>query len=194
MNKMYNKRADELAEEHSRAIKNIVKDILYWIYSFFVDLPHHDAHQKKLPQSRSTCRPDSKPQRKVKTIEVVAFFVSPKGERLCKHIKEQGHLDQSVTRDLYSYTEYMWSGTKDSNELQMILNLFNQDSEVSCIPQMDFYVVIAPVVTPSSLGTSREDTSNRITLFESLCSNNVDVKVSNRITYNKLPKEIVFTL
>ncbi len=194
MRKEYNRRADELAEEHSCVIKSVVKDILYWLYSFFVETPRQRSLPKRIPQSQNATSTYSRPTKSVNKVEVVAFFVSQKGERICQRLKEQGHLDQSVTRDLFSHTEYMWSGLKNSIELNAILDLFTETQGESTIPQMDFYVIVAPVVDVTMAGISREDTANRISLFETLCKNNVSVKVSNRIAHNKLPKNIVYTL
>lgn len=182
----YNKRAAELAEEHSRMVKKVVHDILYWIYSFFIET----TYQK----SKSINETYLQLSNNVNNVDVVALFVSSEGERLCMCLQEQGHLDSSVTRDLYSYTKYMWSGSKESEELRVILNLFNDQEEESDIPQMDFYVILAPVRDTTLLGTSREDTANRVVLFETLCKNKLEIKVSNRIKYSKLPKDIVFVL
>lgn len=194
MRKEYNGRAEELAEKHSCVIKSVVKGILSWLYSFFIEAPRRRSLPEPNPQSQNATSTHTRPTKSVNRVEVVAFFVSPKGERICQHLKELGHLEPSITRDLYSYTEYMWSGLKSSSELNIILDLFASSQGESTIPQMDFYVIVAPVVDVSMAGISREDTANRISLFETLCKNNVSVKVSNRIAYNKLPKNIVYTL
>lgn len=187
MRKEYNRRAEELAEKHSCVIKSVVKDILSWLYSFFVEAPRQ-------PQSQNATSTYTGPTKSVNRVEVVVFFVSTKGERICQHLKELGHLEPSITRDLYSYTEYMWSGLKNSSELNTILDLFASSQDESTIPQMDFFIIVAPVVDGIMAGISREDTANRIALFETLCKNNVSVKVSNRIAHNKLPENIVYTL
>ena len=189
MRKEYNRRAYELAEKHSCVIKRG----LYWLYSFFVETPRQSSLPKRNPQSQNATSTYSRPTKSVNKVEVVAFFVSQKGERICQRLKEQGHLDQSITKDLFSHTEYMWSGLKNSSELHAILDLFTETQGESTIPQMDFYVIVAPVVDEMA-GISREDTANRISLFETLCNNNVSVMVSNRIAHNLLPKDIVYTL
>ncbi|MBR5281482.1 MAG: hypothetical protein IKU22_01735 [Alistipes sp.] len=195
MRKEYNRRAEELAEKHSCVIKSVVKDILSWLYSFFVEPPRQPRRLPEPdPQSQNATSTYTRPTKSVNRVEVVAFFVSPKGERICQHLKELGYLEPSITRDLYSYTEYMWSGLKNSSELNTILDLFASSQGESTIPQMDFFIIVAPVVDGIMAGISREDTANRIALFETLCKNNVSVKVSNRIAHNKLPKNIVYTL
>jgi hypothetical protein len=87
----------------------------------------------------------------------------------------------------------MWSG----NNLEFrynteISSLFNYaDKEESNIPAMDF-VMLHIHTNKDYVGISESDYANRGLFFENICSDKLQIKMSNRLPYKLMPKDRVF--
>lgn len=195
MNKEGNRRARTLAHEHAQRVSSVLEDILYFIYSIVLDdyeETSNSIHNRKLSVGekivdKPTCEESNR-------IDVVALFLNTsKAGPVFEFLRQEGKLDASITRDLYVNTEYMWSGSTESHDFDTIIELMGIEEESSDIPQMDFVVIVVPLNKDMrKIGVLRNDTTNRVSFFENICKASPDIRISNKLRYERLPKNILY--
>lgn len=188
-----NRRARYYAHAHAQRVSSLLEDLLYFVYSIVLD----DFEESPSTNNKSRTHEGNSanfPEPSISNIDVVALFVSAeKGKSLNEYLVQTKKLDASITRDLYANTEYMWSGSTQSSQFDEILRLMNIDEEIGNIPQMDFFIIVIPISTAMrNKGIVKEDTSNRAGFFEEICSCMPSIEISHRLSYEKLPKSILF--
>lgn len=195
MNKVENRRARTLAHAHAQRVSSVLEDILYFIYSIVLDDYEETSsvnHNRKFPVEDIIA---NKPTHEDLTrIDVVALFLNAsKGSSIFEFLRQEKKLDASITRDLYVNTEYMWSGNTESRDFDTIIKLMGIEEESSDIPQMDFIVVVVPLNKDMrKIGVLRNDTANRVSFFENICKASPEIRISNKLRYERLPKDILY--
>ena len=195
MNKVENRRARTLAHAHAQRVSSVLEDILYFIYSIVLDDYEETAsanHNRKFPvEERVVNKPTHED---LNRIDVVALFLNTsKGGSIFEYLRQEKKLDASITRDLYVNTEYMWSGSTESHDFDTIIKLMGIEEESSDIPQMDFVVVVVPLNKDMrKTGVLRNDTANRVSFFENICKASPEIRISNKLRHERLPKDILY--
>lgn len=195
MNKVENRRARTLAHAHAQRVSSVLEDILYFIYSIVLDDYEETSsvnHNRKFPVEEIIA---NKPTHEDLTrIDVVALFLNAsKGISIFEFLRQEKKLDASITRDLYVNTEYMWSGNTGSRDFDTIIKLMGIEEESSDIPQMDFIVVVVPLNKDMrKIGVLRNDTANRVSFFENICKASPEIRISNKLRHERLPKDILY--
>lgn len=188
MQKNKNQRARDLAHKHAVLTASWIEEILYFIYSHILD-DYGASHNKQPNQVIIRESVTTKTN-----IEAVALFVNAqKGKYIMDCLTETSRLNATLARDLYTNTEYMWSGSVKSQDFYEISKLLDNTQGGSDIPQMDFFVIIVPIENNIERnGIIREDSSNRVSFFMNICQNNCDVKLSQILNHNLLPTNILY--
>lgn len=195
MNKVENRKARTLAHAHAQRVSSVLEDILYFIYSIILDDYEETPsanHNRKYPVEGKIV--DSPTHVDLNRIDVVALFLNTsKGSSVFEYLRQEKKLDASITRDLYVNTEYMWSGSTKSHDFDTIIKLMGIEEETSDIPQMDFVVVVIPLDKDMrNNGVLRNDTANRVSFFENICKTSPAIRISNKLRYDRLPKDILY--
>ena len=197
MKKDENARARKLAHAHAQKISIGLEGLLYFIYQFLFDDYSETYNRKVEKHNYDSIGEESlndKEQCKEPPINVVALFIgADKGVAIHEYLSVNNKLDSSIMRDLYIATDYMWSGTLQSADCERILKLMENPREKSDVPQRDFFVVIIPIDKATmKCAILKNDMANRISFFESICQLTPSIRISNRISYEKLPKSIIY--
>lgn len=195
MNKVENRRARTLAHAHAQRVSSVLEDILYFIYSIVLDDYEETSfsnHNRKFLVEKEI--EDTSKRENLNRIDVVALFLNTsKGSSIFEFLRQEKKLDASITRDLYVNTEYMWSGSTESHEFDTIIKLMGIEEETSDIPQMDFVVVVVPLNKDMrKIGVLRNDITNRVSFFENICKVSPAIRISNKLRYERLPKDILY--
>lgn len=195
MNKVENRRARTLAHAHAQRVSSVLEDILYFIYSIVLDDYEETPsanHNRKFPVEEKFV--DSPTHEELNRIDVVALFLNTaKGNAIFDYLRQEKKLDASITRDLYVNTDYMWSGNTGSQDFDTIIKLMGIEEETSDIPQMDFVVIIVPLNKDMrKIGVLRNDTANRVSFFEEICRASPEIRISNKLRHERLPKDILY--
>lgn len=195
MDKTENRRARILAHAHAQRVSSVLEDILYFIYSIVLDDYEENPsakHNRKIPVENNIV--NNPTHEDLNRIDVVALFLNTsKGNAIFEFLRHEKKLDSSITRDLYINTDYMWSGSTESHDFDTIIKLMGIEEETSDIPQMDFVVVVIPLDKGlRKKGVLRNDTANRVSFFENICKTSPAIRISNKLRYDRLPKDILY--
>lgn len=195
MNKVENRRARYLAHAHAQRVSSVLEDVLYFIYSIVLDDYEETSsvnQNRKFPVEEIIANKPT--QEDLNRIDVVALFLnSSKGSSIFEFLRQEKKLDASITRDLYVNTEYMWSGNTESRDFDTIIKLMSIEEEFSDIPQMDFIVVVVPLNKDMrKIGVLKNDTANRVSFFENICKASPEIRISNKLRHERLPKDILY--
>lgn len=195
MNKVENRRARTLAHVHAQRVSSVLEDILYFIYSIVLDDYEETSsvnHNRMFPVEKKIVNRATFED--LNRIDVVALFLNTsKGSSIFEFLKQEKKLDASITRDLYLNTEYMWSGNTESRDFDTIIKLMGIEEESSDIPQMDFIVIVVPLNKDMrKTGVLRNDTANRVSFFENICKSSPEIRISNKLRHERLPKDLLY--
>jgi hypothetical protein len=179
-----NRRARDKAHRTAMKISSKLEPLLYFIYSLIYDdwedaPDSNQEHEKQEPNNH---------------IDTVVLFVNAKeGSYLKQQISHDNMLDIGMSRDLYASTQYMWSGLANSEDFSRIIKLYEIADEESEIPELDVFFIIIPINSVlRKEGILEKDSANRVSFFNTICSNNTKVEVSNVLSYKRLPKDILY--
>ena len=195
MNKVENRRARTLAHAHAQRVSSVLEDILYFVYSIVLDDYEETSsvnHNRMFPVEKKNVNRAT--YEDLNRIDVVALFLNTsKGSSIFEFLKQEKKLDASITRDLYLNTEYMWSGNTESRDFDTIIKLMGIEEESSDIPQMDFIVIVVPLNKDMrKTGVLRNDTANRVSFFENICKASPEIRISNKLRHERLPKDLLY--
>ena len=191
MQKKENIRARQLAHNHAQKTASLLEEVLYFIYSHIID----DYEASNTPVSRPVLVNEvHESVEKEPAIDAVALFVNvQKGNHIIDYLNENPQLNSSLSRDLFSNTEYMWCGNVESQDFNSIVRLVENNDGGSDIPQMDFFIVLIPIGSNiDKKGITKDDSSNRVSFFMNVCQNNCDVKLSKVLNHKLLPTDLLY--
>lgn len=190
MQKRENIRARQLAHNHARKAGSLLEEVLYFIYSHIID----DYEPSNVPTMHPSPVIVEEAVKKDPTIDAVALFVNvQKGKHIMDYLSENPQLNSSLSRDIFSNTEYMWSGNVESRDFDNIVKLVENNDGGSDIPQMDFFIILVPIgANIDKKGITEEDSSNRVSFFMNICQSNCDVRLSKVLNHKLLPTELLY--
>lgn len=190
MQKRENIRARQLAHNHAQKTASLLEEVLYFIYSHIID----DYEPSNIPTMRPSSVNVKESVEKEPAIDAVALFVNvQKGKYLMDYLNENPKLNSSLSRDLFSNTEYMWCGSVDSRDFISIVRLVENNDGGSDIPQMDFFIVLVPIgPNIEKKGIKKDDSSNRVSFFMNICQNNCDIRLSKVLNHKLLPTDLLY--
>ena len=190
MQKRENIRARQLSHNHARKAGSLLEEVLYFIYSHIID----DYEPSNVPTMHPSPVIVEEAVKKDPTIDAVALFVNvQKGKHIMDYLSENPQLNSSLSRDIFSNTEYMWSGNVESRDFDNIVKLVENNDGGSDIPQMDFFIILVPIgANIDKKGITEEDSSNRVSFFMNICQSNCDVRLSKVLNHKLLPTELLY--
>lgn len=190
MQKRENIRARQLAHNHARKAGSLLEEVLYFIYSHIID----DYEPSNVPTMHPSPVIVEEAVKKDPTIDAVALFVNvQKGKHIMDYLSENPQLNSSLSRDIFSNTEYMWSGNVESRDFDNIVKLVENNDGGSDIPQMDFFIILVPIgANIDKKGITKDDSSNRVSFFMNVCQNNCEVKLSKVLNHKLLPTDLLY--
>jgi len=190
MQKRENIRARQLAHNHARKAGSLLEEVLYFIYSHIID----DYEPSNVPTMHPSPVIVEEAVKKDPTIDAVALFVNvQKGKHIMDYLSENPQLNSSLSRDIFSNTDYMWSGNVESRDFDNIVKLVENNDGGSDIPQMDFFIILVPIgANIDKKGITEEESSNRVSFFMNICQSNCDVRLSKVLNHKLLPTELLY--